>query len=152
MVIWWNENIHQHVKGKAPFLRTPLLQAVGALPTLLSAQVAFKQLKSLALTEYKSDFEIGKPQTNWQTIELRNIYFNYPASDNQPGFHVGPISLTIRQGEQLFLIGGNGSGKSTFAMLLSGLYPPSSGSILLDDVIIDASEVTVHPDQLTGKK
>ena len=46
----------------------------------------------------------------------------------------------IRQGEQLFLIGGNGSGKSTFAMLLSGLYPPSSGTILLDDVIIDASD------------
>ncbi len=137
---WANSNIAATFSLTLLFLRTPLLQAVGALPTLLSAQVAFKQLKSLALTEYKSDFEIGKPQTNWQTIELRNIYFNYPASDNQPGFHVGPISLTIRQGEQLFLIGGNGSGKSTFAMLLSGLYPPSSGTILLDDVIIDASD------------
>ena len=137
---WANSNIAATFSLTLLFLRTPLLQAVGALPTLLSAQVAFKQLKSLALTEYKSDFEIGKPQTNWQTIELRNIYFNYPASDNQPGFHVGPISLTIHQGEQLFLIGGNGSGKSTFAMLLSGLYPPSSGTILLDDVIIDASD------------
>lgn len=137
---WANSNIAATFSLTLLFLRTPLLQAVGALPTLLSAQVAFKQLKSLALTEYKSGFEIGKPQTNWQTIELRNIYFNYPASDNQPGFHVGPISLTIRQGEQLFLIGGNGSGKSTFAMLLSGLYPPSSGTILLDDVIIDASD------------
>ena len=63
-------------KSLARSSRNMHLQAVGALPTLLSAQVAFKQLKSLALTEYKSDFEIGKPQTNWQTIELRNIYFN----------------------------------------------------------------------------
>lgn len=39
--------------------------------------------------------------------------------------------MTINQGEMLFLTGGNGSGKSTFAKLLTGLYHPTGGTITL---------------------
>ncbi len=134
---WANGNIAATFSLTLLFLRTPLLQAVGALPTLLSAQVAFNQLKSLSLAEYNSEFDITQQQPNWKCIELRDVYFKYPEKTNQSGFQVGPISFTIHRGEQLFLIGGNGSGKSTFAMLLSGLYPPSSGSILVDGILID---------------
>lgn len=38
------------------FLRTPLLSAVGALPTLLSAQVAFNKLRQFSLAPYRADF------------------------------------------------------------------------------------------------
>lgn len=119
------------------FLRTPLLQAVGAIPTLLSAQVAFNQLRSLELAEYETGFEVNRIKSSWQTLEFREVHFQYPQTDDKPGFDVGPISLTIHNGEQLFLIGGNGSGKSTFAKLLTGLYTPSSGSVLLDGAMID---------------
>lgn len=59
---------------------------------------------------------------------MRDVVFQY--EDNN--FSVGPINVTIKRGELLFLIGGNGSGKSTFAMLLTGLYQPVSGDIYLD--------------------
>lgn len=110
------------------FLRTPLLSAVGALPTLLSAQVAFNKLNTFSLTPYRADFPQPEPHPHWQTLELRDVCFHYP--DNS--FAVGPINLTLQRGELVFLIGGNGSGKSTLAMLLTGLYQPASGQILLD--------------------
>lgn len=110
------------------FLRTPLLSAVGALPTLLSAQVAFNKLNTFSLAPYRADFLQPEPHPHWQTLELRDVCFHYP--DNS--FAVGPINLTLQRGELVFLIGGNGSGKSTLAMLLTGLYQPASGQILLD--------------------
>jgi len=117
------------------FLRTPLLSAVGALPTLLSAQVAFNQLNTFRLEDYQPDFAAPAGAKNWQTLELRELLFHY--SDR--GFEVGPINMTLKRGELVFLIGGNGSGKSTLAMLLTGLYQPVSGQILLDGEVIDAA-------------
>ena len=49
------------------------------------------------------------------------------------------INLNVRQGEILALLGENGSGKTTLMNMLSGIYTPDSGSIL-----IDGKEVTIH--------
>lgn len=117
------------------FLRTPLLSAVGALPTLLTAQVAFDKLNTFQLTEYHPDFIVPQAASNWKTLELRNLVFHY----GEQGFEVGPINMTLKRGELVFLIGGNGSGKSTLAMLLTGLYRPVSGQILLDGEEIDGA-------------
>ncbi|KXS39631.1 MAG: putative ATP-binding cassette transporter [Halomonadaceae bacterium T82-2] len=126
------------------FLRTPLIQAVGALPTLLSAQVAFEKLESLALAERREGFDAREPDAEWQTLELRDVTFRYPDGGATPGFTVGPINLTLQRGEQVFLIGGNGSGKSTLARLLTGLYRPQGGEIRLDGVAVTASQWTAY--------
>ena len=118
------------------FLRTPLLSVVGALPTLLSAQVAFNKLNKFDLAPFKAEFPRPQAFPNWQTLELRNVMFRY--QDN--AFSVGPVNLTIHRGELLFLIGGNGSGKSTLAMLLTRLYQPQSGEILLDGKALSAEK------------
>ena len=115
------------------FLRTPLLAAVGALPTLLSAQVAYRKLHTFDLAPYNATFKALPKVSDWQTLELRNVSFHY----GEHGFQVGPINMTLHRGELVFLIGGNGSGKSTLAMLLTGLYQPQSGSILLDGKAVD---------------
>lgn len=115
------------------FLRTPLLQAVGAFPTLVSAEVAFNKVKALRLADYQPEFPVAVAKP-WQTLELREVSFRYGETEQQPGFAVGPINLRLQRGELVFLIGGNGSGKSTLAMLLTGLYQPVGGQILLDGV------------------
>lgn len=116
------------------FLRTPLLSAVGALPTLLTAQVAFNKLNSFRLEAYQPEFAAPVAAKNWQTLELRDLVYHY----GDRGFEVGPINMTLKRGELVFLIGGNGSGKSTLAMLLTGLYQPVSGQIMLDGEVVDA--------------
>ena len=125
---WADTNVAATYSLPLLFLRTPLLSAVGALPTLLSAQVAFNKLKTFSLAPYQEAFPQPVAHSNWQTLELRDVSFHY--EDNT--FAVGPLNLTLKRGELVFLIGGNGSGKSTLAMLLTGLYQPVSGQILLD--------------------
>ncbi|MCK2184309.1 multidrug ABC transporter permease/ATP-binding protein [Halomonas getboli] len=115
------------------FLRTPLIQAVGALPTLISAQVAFDKIAALELAEPQRDFAVAEAEPgDWQTLALRDVSFAYTGADGGEGFRVGPLDLTLRRGEMVFLIGGNGSGKSTLAKLLTGLYRPQQGELLLD--------------------
>jgi putative ATP-binding cassette transporter len=126
------------------FVRTPLIGAIGALPTLIAAQVAFDKLRTLALAEHAHGFDQPAPiATDWQTIELREVCFAYDGdeaeADTPSGFAIGPIDLTLRRGELVFLIGGNGSGKTTLARLLTGLYAPKSGQILVDGHVIDAN-------------
>jgi len=75
------------------FLRTPLISAVGALPTLLSAQVAFRKLNRFDLAPYEPAFSAPAPASAWQTLELRDVCFHY----GEQGFAVGPINLTALQ-------------------------------------------------------
>ncbi len=69
---------------------------------------------------------------DFQLIQFSGITFTYEAESGDAGFTVGPVSLDVKRGELLFIAGGNGSGKSTFMKLLTGLYRPASGCILLD--------------------
>lgn len=126
---WANTNVAATFALTLLFLRTPLLQGIGALPTLLAAQVAFDKIAALNLAEPDADFPLPPAIRPWQRIELEQVSFHY---QGEGGFAVGPIDLVIEKGEQIFIIGGNGSGKSTLAMLLTGLYQPVSGRILLD--------------------
>ncbi|WP_018917909.1 multidrug ABC transporter permease/ATP-binding protein [Vreelandella zhanjiangensis] len=122
------------------FLRTPLIQAVGAWPTLISAQVAFDKLASLKLADYQPGFEVDDAFASWQRLELVDVTYHYPSGEQGEGFHVGPVNLTLTRGEQIFLIGGNGSGKSTFARLLTGLYRPQSGQIKVDGQVLTPAQ------------
>ncbi|OHV12781.1 multidrug ABC transporter permease/ATP-binding protein [Kushneria phosphatilytica] len=115
------------------FIRAPLIQAVGALPTLLSGEVAFRRLQALELAPWHPDFQPAEQlPDDWQQLTLEGVRYTYaPRGEDEP-FTVGPLALTLKRGEQVFVIGGNGSGKSTFGRLLSGLYAPHEGMLKLD--------------------
>lgn len=114
------------------FLRSPLIQAVGATPTLITAQVSFDKLRELELAPFEASFDLVDDHGDWQTLELRDVVYRYPAKGEHAGFGVGPVNLRLERGEQVYLIGGNGSGKSTLAKLLTGLYRPFEGGVFVD--------------------
>ncbi len=62
-------------------------------------------------------------------VELRDVTFSYPGQERPVINH---LSLTIHSGEKIALVGLNGAGKTTLVKLLSGLYKPDSGEILVD--------------------
>jgi ATP-binding cassette subfamily C protein LapB len=62
-------------------------------------------------------------------IEFRDVDFRYPGA---PELALTGVSLRIEPGEHVALIGPIGSGKSTIARLMLGLYPPTSGLVLID--------------------
>lgn len=63
------------------------------------------------------------------TIEFENVSFSYPGSDKRV---LKNINLKFRPGETVVLVGLNGAGKTTFIKLLTRLYDPTEGRILLD--------------------
>jgi ATP-binding cassette subfamily B protein len=64
-------------------------------------------------------------------IELRGVSFRYPDRD---AWALRDVSLHIAPGEKLALVGANGAGKTTLIKLLTRLYDPTEGQILLDGV------------------
>ena len=64
-------------------------------------------------------------------IEFENVSFKYP---NREEFALKNLTLHIGPGEKLALVGANGAGKSTFIKLLTRLYEPTGGRILIDGV------------------
>lgn len=66
-----------------------------------------------------------------QGIEFRNVSFCYPGSDV---YVLRGINLHIRPGERIALVGLNGAGKTTLIKLLTRLYDPTEGQVLLDGI------------------
>lgn len=131
------------------FMQSPLLHAVGAYPTLQTAQVALDKIQSLALADYQPAFITDITGNNWQTISLTNIGYRYQSiSNNTPEVMnrnsiraddiLKSINLTMKRGDVIFLIGANGSGKSTLAKIITGIFTPTTGSVTVDSHIIDS--------------
>jgi len=67
------------------------------------------------------------------SISLAQAEYTYEGQSGETPFRMGPIDLTIERGEVVFIVGGNGSGKSTLLKVLTGLYPPTHGTLLVNE-------------------
>jgi len=77
------------------------------------------------------NFQMPFPQPIKKGITLENVSFKYRGSET---FVLKNINLHIHPGERIAFVGENGSGKTTLVKLISRLYEPTEGRILIDDI------------------
>ena len=86
------------------------------------------------------------PKPLREGFAVENVWFAYPAADATESENPRPVlrgvSLHLKPGERVALVGANGAGKSTLAKLLLGLYQPASGEITVDGVHYDEIDRT----------
>ena len=114
------------------YMRGPLEGLVGNLPELSRSRIALDRIEKLR-TELMQEDETSsmplRPADAFTSLELCGVTHRYHKESEDRSFMLGPIDLSLLPGELVFLIGGNGSGKTTFAKLLLGLYAPESGEV-----------------------
>ena len=74
-------------------------------------------------------------------LELRDVYKTFNKGTINEKHALNGVSLTLREGDFVTVIGGNGAGKSTMLNAVAGVWPVDSGSIL-----IDGQDVTALPE------
>jgi putative ATP-binding cassette transporter len=62
-------------------------------------------------------------------LQFEAVEVSYHREDGHTNFKLGPVTVDIPAGQIVFITGDNGSGKSTFAKLITGLYAPESGVV-----------------------
>ena len=103
-----------------------------AVDNIQRLENALDRMQRAASERDSTDGPVSPPP--FETIELRGATFSYRDGEGNPIFTAGPIDFTLKRGETVLFVGGNGSGKSTVLKLLTGLYYPDTGAVLIDGI------------------
>ena len=125
------------------YVMGPISSILGTAPTLERGQVALENIERLGisldvgLTDVPIREMVSLAPGTAPLVHWNNVEFSYREENGtEPSFTLGPISLELYPGELVFIIGGNGSGKSTFVKVLAGLYQPLRGDVKLAGTMI----------------
>ncbi len=122
----------------------PFGAIAGAVPQLTQLNVNVKRINKLIadLDEVSTGDETVEQEINVSypkniSIRFEDVVYKY-ITKNKNGekeeseFTLGPINAEFKSGEIIFITGGNGSGKSTLGKLITGLYSPLEGKIIIN--------------------
>jgi len=127
--------------GQFTFLTAAIQQASSNLQQVFSTASGIAD-QALFLTDLIAFFDmeptvesnpngLRTPKTIQRGFEFRNVSFTYPETDRTV---LKNFNLTLAPGERIALIGENGQGKTTVVKLITRLYDPTEGQILLDGI------------------
>ncbi len=131
------------------YLVTQLDGLLDIAPKFSQAKVALEKIETLGLSlgagaesaPGHGERELPEAVAPWRSLELRAVRYTYFREETAESFTLGPADLTLRPGELVFLVGGNGSGKTTFAKLLVGLYRPQEGEVVLNGAVVQDGDL-----------
>jgi ATP-binding cassette subfamily B protein len=131
------------VAAGAVFLMAQRLSALlGSVGTLYECSLFLDDMELFLReqTETEAQRPTGELPGPLQELRAEDVHFRYPASADSA---LRGVSLRVRRGEMVALVGVNGSGKTTLAKILAGLLPPSAGTVSWNDEDL----ATVAPDR-----
>ena len=127
--------------GMLTFLTGAIVQASANIQQIFSTLSSIAD-QALFLTDLLAFFEmrptirskpngLPAPRPIWRGFEFRNVSFRYPGASR---LVLNGLNVTLRAGERVALVGENGEGKTTLVKLMTRLYDPVEGQVLLDGV------------------
>jgi putative ATP-binding cassette transporter len=122
------------------FVNLPMLTVLYTLPVIQRVSVVIKRITDLGVSLSSSQplpDQAPRARPFEGAMELTQVTHTYRAERDDRPFILGPIDLQIRAGEMIFVVGGNGSGKTTMAKIIAGLYPPERGTLRLAGQEVD---------------
>ena len=139
-VIWWTVTGSLTI-GTLTFLTGAIVQASSNIQQIFSSLSSIAD-QALFLTDLLAFFEmqptirskphaLPAPRPIVRGFEFRNVSFRYPGTSR---LVLNSLDLHLRAGERVALIGKNGEGKTTLVKLMTRLYDPVEGQVLLDGV------------------
>lgn len=100
------------------------------------------------IIQYKSSYPDGKEELGFYDapdIELKDVTFTYP---NGAVPVLENVSLHIKKGEKIAIVGANGAGKTTLIRLLLRLYQPKNGEILVNGIPLSHIKISTWYDRI----
>lgn len=138
------------------YLMGPVAIMITLIPTYTAIKIAVERLnvfdRKISFLEIEGDQSVSEEEVNgFRQIEFNSVGYSYYANASKEQlFTLDAINLKIEKGELIFVTGGNGSGKSTFGYLLSGLFKPDSGKILLNNIEIQDGQEQLYRDYISA--
>jgi putative pyoverdin transport system ATP-binding/permease protein len=132
------------------FASGPLADVVSSIPALAKAEASIVNIRKLEEgidKKMEEQAETGEgplfvpPPDHFESLCCEGLTFQYPSVGRHP-FKVLPANFELKKGQIVFIVGGNGSGKSTFLKMITGLYIPDAGTISLNGEEIHSGNVT----------
>ena len=123
------------VFGYLWFMMTPVQEILGIQFSLFGAKAALGRINQLMDLKLEPCYpHLANPFSDKKTVAIRieNLHFAYGSGQNV----LNGITMDIKAGEKIALVGASGGGKSTFIQVLIGLYPATEGAIYFDGVPI----------------
>ena len=102
-----------------------LISTYNSIDEEVANMVDYQRFMELPLADTKPNLALSMSKS----ITVRNVKFQYPGSKTMV---IKGLSLEIKRGQHVAVVGENGAGKTTLVKLLTGLYQPTSGEILID--------------------
>lgn len=112
----------------------PLSQITTYMSTYRQAEASLANYSTLMATPAESKAQSPQSIGVIETLEFKDVSFGYKSSTTQA---LSDISYQARRGEAVAFVGPSGSGKTSLVKLLVGLYEPTSGTILYNNVPYD---------------
>ena len=116
------------------FSLMPFEQIVTSYPAVIGTLVSYMRINDLATELNVIERVVERPvdfAPPFKTISLRDVETRYNSRETS-SFALGPLDFELKSGEVVFLVGSNGSGKTTFMNVLCGLLDPTSGTMEVD--------------------
>ncbi|HEY7210932.1 MAG TPA: ABC transporter ATP-binding protein [Bryobacteraceae bacterium] len=105
-----------------------LLSGIADQALFLTDLLAFFEMKPTVVSKPNA---LPAPRPMREGFEFRNVVFKYPGTER---LILDNLNFRLEPGERIALIGQNGQGKTTIVKLMTRLYDPTAGQVLLDGV------------------